>query len=89
MADLLTLHLQLENNYLADGEYDLDLITNGHCAFCSADKDRYTFSLTLASNNSDRYVISASPINSQKSDKCKILTINGRAKTTAEDINCW
>ncbi len=88
-ADLLSIHLRLEDNYLMTGSYDLAFVDANNCQFCQHDTDRYQLSFEAAEDELSHYVISAKPINAQAEDACQTLTINSTGYTTAAKSGCW
>ncbi len=47
----------------------------------------YRFALKLSSKHS--YVITATPIGSQRNDRCGALSLNNNGQQNAADNNCW
>lgn len=87
MADLLNLHLALEEDFNETGQYDFSIVEE--CTLCTADPERYQFSYQDNGEGYNAYVLTATPMNEQASDYCQILTVNKMAMTTSSQNDCW
>ena len=80
----------LEREYTRLGGYpDDNVIADTEYYQFSYSPSSVATSTTTEANDSTTFLLSASPISSQQSDKCGLLTINHQGSKTPVSSECW